>query len=237
MPIHLMRETDKLKKMVLSLAAQVEENVRTAARAVSERDQKLAYKVIESDREIDKAEVDVEEECLKILALHQPVAHDLRYIVAIIKINRDLERIGDLAVNVSQRAIEMISLPQPKSKFDFEAMAEKCQEMVANSLDSMINLDADKAKAIWLAEDDQIDQMTAQAFDLFDKEIKKHPENCHSLTSMLSVARALERIADHATNIAKDTIYMVEGEIVRHRKRKILEEMAARGETIEPVAE
>lgn len=226
MPVHLMRETDKLKKMILSLAAQVEENLRNAVRAVIDRDQSLAYRTIEIDREIDAVEVEVEEECLKILALHQPVAHDLRYIVAIIKINRDLERIGDLAVNIAERAIQLIVKPRPKTSFDLGAMCELCQKMVAQSLDSMINRDAQLAKEIWLSEDDRIDSMMANAFDLVEAEIARHPEHTQPLMDILSVARALERIADHATNIAKDTIYMVEGDIVRHRKRKILAAMA-----------
>ncbi len=227
MPVHLMRETEKLKKLILSLAAQVEENLRHAVRAVIDRDQALAYRAIEIDRAIDVAEVEVEEECLKILALHQPVAHDLRYIITMIKINRDLERIGDLAVNIAERAIQLISKPRPKSSFDLYGMCDMCQKMVAQSLDSMINRDARIAKDIWLSDDDQMDKMMAGAFDLVEKEISEHPEHTQSLMNMLSVARSLERIADHATNIAKDTIYMVEGDIVRHRKRKILAAMAA----------
>ena len=236
MAVHMMRETEKLKKMVLSLAALVEENVRNAVRSVADRNQALAYKTIEADHVIDVAEVDVEEECLKILALHQPVAYDLRYIVAILKINRDLDRIGDLAVSIAERAIQMIAKPRPTSTFDLNLMADKCQVMVAHSLDAMINRDADLARSIWLSEDDSIDQMTAQAFEVFEKEIREKPENCSSLMNMLSVARSLERIADHATNIAKDTIYMVEGEIVRHRRRKVLEQLAAAGKTISPPA-
>ena len=222
-----MRETDKLKKMVLSLAAHVEENVRNAVRAVTERDQALAYRTIETDHLIDIAEVDVEEECLKILALHQPVAHDLRYIVAMLKINRDLERIGDLAVSMAERAIQMVTKPKPHTTFDLGAMCDRCEKMVARSLDAMINRDADLARKLWLAEDDEIDKMMAEAFQKVEMEIRQHPEHTEPLMNILSVARSLERIADHATNIAKDTIYMVEGEIVRHRKRKIREKMAA----------
>jgi phosphate transport system protein len=229
MAVHLMRETDKLKKMVLSLAALVEENVRNAVRSVNERDQAMAYRTIETDHVIDIAEVEVEEECLKILALHQPVAHDLRYIVAMLKINRDLERIGDLAVTIAERAIQMIAKPKPRTTFDLGAMCDMCEKQVARSLDAMINRDASLAREIWLSEDDQIDHMMAQAFDQVENEIREHPDNTQSLMNILSVARSLERIADHATNIAKDTIYMVEGEIVRHRKRKILQQMEAAG--------
>ncbi|MGA1194721.1 MAG: phosphate signaling complex protein PhoU [Kiritimatiellia bacterium] len=225
MPVHLMRETERLKKIVLSLAAEVESNLRNAVRAVIERDQALAYRAIESDHNIDIHEVEVEEECLKILALHQPVAHDLRYIVAMLKINRDLERIGDLAVSIAERAIQMISKPKPYSTFDLERMCEMCQTMVKSSLDSMINRDVEAARKVWLSGDDQIDGMMASAFDKVEAEIKEHPENTEALMNILSVSRSLERISDHATNIAKDTIYMVEGEIVRHRKRKFLAQM------------
>lgn len=224
---HLVREIEKLKKQVLSLAAHVEENVRDAVRSVAERDQALACKVIENDHQIDMAEVDVEEECLKILALYQPVAHDLRYIVAILKINRDLERIGDLAVSIAERSIQMIAKPRPQTTFNLAAMAAMSDAMVARSLDAMINRDANLARTLWLSEDDRIDKMMAEAFDLVEKEIRERPENTEPLMNVLSVARSLERIADHATNIAKDTIYMVEGEIVRHRKRKYREQMAA----------
>lgn len=227
MPVHLMRETDKLKKMILSLAAQVEENLRNAVRAVIDRDQALAYRAIETDRIIDVAEVEVEEECLKILALHQPVAHDLRYIIAMIKINRDLERIGDLAVSIAERAIQMIAKPKPQTTFDLVRMCELCQLMVKNSLDSMISRDANAARKVWLSGDDEIDAMMAGSFEKVEAEIREHPENTESLMNILSVSRSLERIADHATNIAKDIIYMVEGEIVRHRKRKILAQMQA----------
>lgn len=227
MPVHLMRETERLKKIVLSLAAEVENNLRNAVRSVIERDQALAYRTIENDHNIDVHEVEVEEECLKILALHQPVAHDLRYIVAMLKINRDLERIGDLAVSIAERAIQMISKPKPQSTFDLERMCEMCQLMVKNSLDSMINRDVEAARKVWLSGDDQIDGMMARAFEKVESEIREHPDNTEALMNILSVSRSLERISDHATNIAKDTIYMVEGEIVRHRKRKILAQMQA----------
>lgn len=229
MALHLVREIETLKKKVLSLSAHVEENVRDAARSVAERDHNLAVKVIDTDHDIDVAEVEVEEECLKILALYQPVAHDLRYIVAMLKINRDLERIGDLAVNIAERAIQMAARPKAETTFDFNAMAASCQNMVAKSLDAMINRDIALARSLWLSEDDTIDRMTAAAFDIFEKEIREHPEHSANLMNMLSVARSLERIADHATNIAKDTIYMIEGEIVRHRRRKYLEKLAAAG--------
>jgi phosphate transport system protein len=220
MPVHLTRETERLKKMVLALAAEVEENLRNAVQATTQRDQALAYRAIENDGAIDLHEVEVEEECLKILALHQPVAHDLRYIVAIMKINRDLERIGDLAVSIAERALQIMSAPQPRTTFQLERMFELVQQMVKTSLDALINRDADAARELWFSGDDEIDRMMAEAFQQVETEIRDKPENIATLVSLLSVTRALERIGDHATNIAKDTLYMIEGGIVRHRKRE-----------------
>ncbi|HMP74617.1 MAG TPA: phosphate signaling complex protein PhoU, partial [Kiritimatiellia bacterium] len=214
MPIHLLREVDKLKKQILSLGAHVEENMRNAVKAVLERDEALAKRVIQEDHLIDTAEVDVEEECLKILALHQPVAHDLRYIVAMLKINHDLERISDLAVTIAKRAVALCSLPEPNVEFEISSMAEKTVQMVARSLDALINRDANLARDNWFS-DDEVDAMCARNYDLVEEQIRKHPEHLSALLSLLNVSRNLERIADHATNISKDVIYMIEGEIVR----------------------
>ncbi len=220
MAVHLLREIDKLKKQVLSLAAHVEENVRMATQSVENRDQTLAGKVIAHDREIDITEVDVEEECLKILALHQPVAHDLRYIVAILKINHDLERISDLAVNIAERAIALTNLPEPNVEFDIIKMGDMAREMVSRSLDAMINRDTELARKNWFS-DDEIDDMNAANHSIIEAQIRKAPDLLEPLLNLLSVSRCLERIADHATNISKDVIYMIEGDIVRHRKKTL----------------
>ncbi|MCO5044719.1 MAG: phosphate signaling complex protein PhoU [Kiritimatiellae bacterium] len=219
MPVHLVREIDKLKQMMLSLAAMVEDNMRFAVKAVAERDPNLAQKVIARDHEIDRVEVEVEEECLKIFALHQPVANDLRFIVAILKINHDLERIGDLAVNIAERAEEMSRFRQPAMRTDLLIMADVVQNMVSESIDAMINRDLKQARDIWLA-DDEIDARNRAIHQDVGREIGEHPEHYETLLCLLSVSRNLERIADHATSIAKDVIYMIEGEIVRHRSRE-----------------
>lgn len=220
MPNHLLREIDNLKKMILSLAALVEENLRQAVRAVAERDGAKALKVIDQDHEIDRTEVGVEEECLKVLALHQPVAHDLRFIVAILKINHDLERMGDLAVSIAERARDLSKLPRaPGKDFDLPAMAEQAQQKVARALDALINNNLILARQVWLS-DDEIDQRNRDIFSEIEREIQQHPDRVQSLLCMMSVSRNLERIADHASSIAKDVIYMVEGEIVRHRSRE-----------------
>ena len=219
MAIHMLKEIERLKRLLLTVAALAEENVRAAVKAVAERDDALARQVIEKDRDIDRSEVAVEEECLKILALHQPVAHDLRYIVAILKINHDLERIGDLAVSIAERGRDLSRLPKPQLDLDLPAMADKAQKMVARSLDALIQYDAGLAKQIWLSDDD-MDRRNDEIYQRVAAEVRQHPDQFEALLSLLSVSRNLERMADHATNIAKDVIYMIEGEIVRHRARE-----------------
>lgn len=229
MPAHLIREIDQLKKMILSLAAEVEENLRLAVKAVQQRDRKLALQAIETDHVIDQHEVQVEEECLKILALHQPVAHDLRFIVAILKINHDLERVGDLAVNIGERALVLAQHPPVQRDFNLQRLADKAQTAVARSLDALINRDLKLAREIWLSDDDA-DQFNRDLLNQVEDEIKKHPEQLPSLLALTSVSRTLERVADHATNISKDVIYLIEGDIVRHRSSQYREKLAQAGE-------
>jgi len=216
MSIHLLKEIEKLKKMILALSAMVEESVQRAVKAIDTRDEKLAQRVIDSDYEIDKKEVDVEEECLKILALHQPVAIDLRLIIAVLKINNDLERVADLAVNIAERAVFLANQERLPMGFNFAQMAEKAQAMLRKSLDALVNLDAHLAREVCAA-DDEVDAMNREAYLAVQQGIRRHPERMEALIHMLSVSRHLERIADHATNIAEDVIYMCEGQIVRHR--------------------
>lgn len=218
MTIHLQREIAKLKKKILSLSARAEENVRKAARAIANRDDVLAQNIIEDDYEIDEMEVEVEEECLKILALHQPVAIDLRYIIAVLKINSDLERIGDLAVNIAQSCKYLADHEsQPVNiPFDFPHMARKAQEMVGKSLDALVNMDADLAREV-VQEDDVVDEINRDMYDLIGESISNQENNVEALIRLMTVSQNLERIADHATNIAEDVVYMTEGEIVRHR--------------------
>lgn len=218
MAVHFMRELDNLKKLSLTMAAMVEDNLRLAVKSALERDEPLARKVIEADHDIDQHEVLVEEECLKILALYQPVAHDLRFVVAMIKINHDLERIGDLAVNIGERAITLAQRPPLARDFRIQELCDTAQRMVARSLDSLINLDAKLAREIWLA-DDEADRRNRELLTAVEEEIARDPSNIQSLLALTSISRTLERIGDHATNIAKDVIYMIEGDIVRHRGR------------------
>lgn len=213
---HFHREVDSLKKKILVLSAVVEEDVQRAVKSVADRDARLAQRVIDDDSGIDQMEVEVEEDCLKILALHQPVAIDLRFIIAVLKINNDLERIGDLAVNIAERSVALASQPKMGAPMDFNAMASKVQTMLRMSLDSLVNMDCALARQV-IARDDEVDAANRDVFSNVHETIRRNPDTVEYMISMLSVSRNLERIADYATNIAEDVIYMSDGEIVRHR--------------------
>jgi phosphate transport system protein len=215
MGMHLRREIERLKHMVLSLSAIVEENVRKAVTSISERDPDLAREVRAKDHEIDQMEVDVEEECLKILALYQPVAVDLRLIISALKINNDLERIGDLAVNIAKRALFLAEKPDIGIPFDFGEICRRSLEMLRQSLDALMTMNAELAHQV-LASDDEVDAINRKMYVRITGAIHKAPEQTEVLLSYLSATRHLERIADYATNIAEDVIYLTEGEIVRH---------------------
>lgn len=214
---HFLRELDKIKKKILSLGTMVEENVRMAIKAIEEFDAGVAKMIISSDHKIDEMEVEVEEECLKIMALHQPVAVDLRFLVAVIKINNDLERIGDQAVNIAQRVKTITKKEGLDFVFDYSVMAEKAQTMLKMSLDALVNLDEDLAFKVLLL-DDEVDAKKKEAYNLIKGAISENPDNVSYLINLLLISRHLERLADHATNIAEEVIYMIEGEIVRHGK-------------------
>ncbi len=215
---HLQREIEKLKKMILALSTVVEDSVHRAVKAVAEREPNLAGQVLEGDRQIDQMEIEVEEECLKVLALHQPVAIDLRFIIAVLKINNDLERIGDLAGNIAWRAESLAKLAPVASPFDFHAMARAVKEMLRKSLESLVTLDPVLARSV-CADDDAVDAINRDLYQKIAGLMKQRPEDTESLIHYFSVSRNLERIGDHATNIAEDVIYMVEGQIVRHGGR------------------
>jgi phosphate transport system protein len=216
MSIHIRREIEKLKKAILTLGTTVEENLFKAVKALETRDAVLADEVIESDGVIDHMEVDTEEECLKVLALHQPVAIDLRLIIAILKINNDLERVGDLAVNLAERAKFLSCSMKGPYPVDFPRMAEKVRDMLKRSLDALVKENAVLAHEV-CASDDDVDGMNKEIFAKVHEEIRKDPENADCLIHILSASRHLERIADLATNIAEDVIYMIDGVIVRHK--------------------
>ena len=213
---HFQNELERLKKKLLALSAIVEESVEKAVRSISIRDISLARKVIENDRSIDLLEVEVEEECLKILALHQPVAVDLRFVVAVLKINNDLERIGDLAVNIAERSTYLSQKEPIEMPFDFSTMEKKTRLMLEKSIDALIQMDLEVAREVGAA-DDEIDAINREMYNQVSKGIQDSPDQADRLIHCLSISRYLERIADYATNIAEDVIYMIEGQIVRHQ--------------------
>jgi phosphate transport system protein len=216
MSVHLIREITNLKKLVLALSAQVEENVRQAVRAVTQRDAALAQAVMDGDTLVDHQEVAIEEECLKVLALHQPVAHDLRFLVSILKLNHTLERIGDLAVNIAKRAKALAGQPHIDVPIDFTPIAEKAQAMLHKSLDALINADLNMARQVGDA-DDEVDALNREIYARVKSLLRERPDDAETLLMLLNVSRHLERIADHASSIAEDVIYLIEGKIIRHQ--------------------
>jgi phosphate transport system protein len=213
---HIQRQIELLKQKILEVGGLVEEAIANAISAMLNRDGKLAQRVIGDDTAIDQMEVEVEEDCLKILALYQPVAADLRFVVAILKINNDLERIGDLARNIAKR-VNYLSKSDPiELPFSLRDMTTKVQAMVRMSLDALVNGDVGLARQV-REEDDAVDNERKKIADHIITLIKKMPERVEYLLKLNSVSKHLERIADMATNIAEDVMYMVEGEIVRHK--------------------
>lgn len=212
---HLSREMDNLKSRILSLSTVVEEIVSTAVKTVLDRDKDLAQEVVSADHKIDQLEVEVEEECLKILALHQPLSKDLRFIVACLKINNDLERIGDQAVNIAKRARKIANFPSVPDPFDLEVMTTKVKLMLRDSLDSLVNMDPDLALKVCRS-DEEVDAIHKNSYVVTQEKLNENPALSEPMIMFLSVSRNLERIADLAENIAEDVIYMITGEIIRH---------------------
>jgi phosphate transport system protein len=219
MPIHLQKEIDKLKKQIVLLAGSVEKRVADAVKSIDLRDAQLAQQIKDTDQAIDQTEVEVEEECLKILALYQPVAMDLRFIIAVLKINSDLERIGDEAVNIAGRSLNITAYPKIEINFDLKTLARDVMAMLKRSLDALVNMDAALAHAV-IDADDEIDATVQKLFQQVKGEIRRQPEKIDYIIEYMRINRHLERIADHATNIAEDIVYMIEGKIVRHNYEK-----------------
>jgi phosphate transport system protein len=219
MSIHLQREIERLKKHLLSLSAVVEDQVQRAIEAFLQRDGDLALEVERRDRDVDQREVEVEEDCLKMLALYQPVATDLRLIVAVLKINNDLEQIGDLAVNIARKAAAVAAEPTLDISFNVAGMWRIVQGMLRDSLDALVGMNAELAETVYVR-DDEVDGMKREMRGRIEETSFRKPEMLGRLLKVLAVVRNLERIADYSVNIAEDVIYMVKGVIVRHRGRE-----------------
>src|SRR5437879_1064308 len=213
---HLQRDLDRLQRDILALAGSVEEAIHKASRALRDRQPALAQQVIDGDSKIDQEENHIEEECLKILALHQPVAVDLRRIAAALKINTDLERMADVAEDIAERALHLAQLPPIPIPEKLQHMTNLTTQMVRQSLDCFVNLDTRQARVVCQM-DDEVDHYNKEIIDELLVAMRESAEMVEPGLSLFSATRHLERIADHATNIAEDVIYLVEGTIVRHR--------------------
>lgn len=216
MPIHFEREVNKLRQAVFSLSAAVQKNLQQAIQSMETQDKDLAQTVREADNAVDEMEIYVEEECLKILALYQPVARDLRFIVSLLKTDNDLERIGDLSRDISDLVIALCKRPGVVLPFDWKAMTEQVQWTVKSSLEALIHEDLPLAYEVCKAEN-EVDAMCEQAFTQVKAALLQGGDNIESLLDLWTIANHLENIADHAKKIAEDAIYNVSGEIVRHK--------------------
>jgi phosphate transport system protein len=217
---HLQRDLANLQRDLMTLAASVEEAIHKAIKSLQTRHLDLAHQVIEGDRQIDEDENHVEEECLKMLALHQPVAIDLRRITAALKINAELERMGDLAEDIAERAIHLATLAPIPLPIKLQRMTDLTTSMVRQSLDAFIDMDVRLARMVCRM-DDEVDRYNNEIIEELIRVMRSEPDMVEAGISLFSATRHLERIADHATNIAEDVVYLAEGEIIRHRPKAI----------------
>jgi phosphate transport system protein len=212
---HFHEELETLKQTLLAMGGLVEDQIRRVLRALVERDGDLAQEVIDRDREVNAYDVEVDEKCVELLALHQPTAGDLRFITTAMKIVTDLERIGDQAVNIGQRVLELNREPQLKPYIDLPRMAERAQRMVKESLDAFVARDTELARQV-CGEDDAVDALKEQVFRELLTFMMEDPKTIPRAIRLILISRFLERVADHATNIAEDVIFLVEAKDVRH---------------------
>jgi len=215
MPRHFHEELAALKQTLLAMGGLVEDQIRRVMRALVERDDEQARDVIERDKQVNAYENEIDEKCVELLALHQPAAGDLRFITTAMKIVTDLERIGDQAVNIAQRALELNQEPQLKPYIDLPRMAEKAQAMVKESLDAFVTRDTALARRV-RSEDGAVDDLNHQIFRELLTFTMADPTTIPRAIRLILIARFLERVADHATNIAEMVIYLVESRMVRH---------------------
>lgn len=217
MPIHLDRDLEQLKKAILTLGAMVESATDRAILALTDRRLELAEEVAAGDSAIDEREIKVEGECLKILALHQPVANDLRYVISILKVNSDLERVGDLAGNIAERAAtlirdhEAVAIPP-----QIHEMGVIARAMLRDSLNALVDQDTALARKV-LRDDEEVDVRHKEIYGVLQGRMKSDPQQVDTCVPLMSVSRYLERIADMATNIAEDVVFIVDGEVIRHQ--------------------
>ena len=221
-------ELDELRSKLLTLGGKVEAEIALSMRALAERDSKLAEQVLSADQEVNLLELEVDEGCRRLLALRQPAASDLRFITTALKIVVDLERIGDLAVNIAERAIDLNQSPALRPVHDLTRLAQLCQSQLRKALDAFVDGDAAKAEEV-IKDDDLLDALYHNLFSELLALMMEDPRNIRRANSLLFVAKHLERLGDHATNVAEMVVYMVRGTDVRHPHSRELRGRSSRG--------
>ena len=212
---HFESEMQALKNRLLNMGALVEDRVHRAIQALMERSPAAAEEIARGDQDVNELQIEIDERCLRLFALQQPMASDLRLITAAMKINADLERIGDQAVNIAEQAVGVLAHPPLKPIIDLPRMADIAERMTRESLDAFVRKDADLARSI-LKRDDEVDEMKDHVFRVLLTYMMADPGTIERALGLILVSRHLERIADHATNIAEDVIFVVEAKDVRH---------------------
>ncbi|HEV1285930.1 MAG TPA: phosphate signaling complex protein PhoU [Bryobacteraceae bacterium] len=212
---HFVEELDQLKTKLLEMSSLVEAAIQRSISAVVQKDRSAAEEVFRNEARINAIEVEIDEFAINLLALHQPMAADLRLIVAALKINTDLERMGDLSVNIAQRAMSLMEEPVIKPMIDIPHIAGLVQSMVRKSLDAFVTRDADLARSV-LASDDAVDSLRTASYHELVSFMERDPENIKPALDLLAITRNLERLADHSTNVAEDVLFLVKGIDVRH---------------------
>ena len=216
MTVHLQRDLDSLKKDIVHLGSLVQNTTQSVVEFLGTKSEQQLQEVLEYEDRINELEVDIEEHCLKVLALHQPVAIDLRFIIVIMKVNNDLERMGDQAVNISHRVKSLIDGPELPISLPIDEMTNAVQRMVSLSLEALVSQDPAIARKV-VDMDDIVDDLNAQTYDLIRETIQANPSLVNSAMSMATISSNLERIGDLCTNIAEEVIFMVEGQVIRHQ--------------------
>lgn len=217
---HFDEELKELHQEILKMGILAQEAIHKSVEALKNRDKKLASEIINTDDKIDKIELDIDEKCIDLIARHQPMAGDLRFITTGMKINPDLERIADLAVDISQRVLELVDKPMLKPLIDIPKLSVIAQNMIREAIDAFIKRDVALAKKVVLA-DDEADKLRNLVQEELIKDMSSDPATAPRAIALLLIARYLERICDHTTNIAEDVIYMVEGKVVKHRPEEL----------------
>jgi phosphate transport system protein len=212
---HFVEELDYLRSRLLEMSGLVEDSVHRSVLSLAEKDAQQAQRVLHNEAEINRMEIEIDDLATRLLALQQPMATDLRFITAAIKINNDLERMGDLAVNIVERALSLMHEPLMKPLIDIPLMADRVQAMIRKSLDAFVKKDAELARNV-LVSDDAVDELCGSVYTELISYMERDPKTVRQAISLMFVARNLERLADHATNIAEDVLFLVQGVDVRH---------------------